>query len=268
MRAKTKKDLILQLIIVAIILPLIFWWHPTGEYRFIFKWGAIILSSLLYFVLNRVWKWKEADEDEKPLWYEKKQRSLWEHHSSNEEKPMPNAEKAAIATVTKKEQDIEAERYRRDRRNNLWLIVAFAALALLMVTGIALVSTRSKSATCNQVYINTGSPKNDVLNDGTFVYTGEWKGQGVPQKCQLEFTIENGEVKNAIYTNINYNVQIPLLGHVEDKRLIFTDLSGGQNLMLDLSIPYESITYIEGYGMDYEHENQTSQLVLQRVIKD
>ncbi len=261
MRAKTKKDLILQLIIVAIILPFIIWWHPTGPYRVVIKWCAIGLSSLLYFVLNRLWKWKEADEDETPLWYEKKQKQV-------EDKAK---EQKTVESVTALPASQVEEINQRDRHTNRWLVIIFVALAALMVYGIILVSQRQDPKTGDRVYINNeGSaqqPTDNGLKDGIYRYTGEWKGQGIPQECRLEFTIEDGAVKSALYTNVNYNVSIPMLGKVVDKRLIFNDLSGGNNLMLDLSFPYENIAYIEGYGMDYEHENETSQLVLRRVIK-
>ena len=261
MRAKTKKDLILQLIIVAIILPLIIWWHPTGPYRVVIKWGAIGLSSLLYFVLNQLWKWKEADEDETPLWYEKKQQQT--EDTTKEKKAVEPA--AAIPAAQMEEIN------QRDRHANRWLLLIFIALAALMVYGIILVSQRQDAKT-GDVYINHEVSAqqqliDNGLKDGIYRYTGEWKGQGIPQECRLEFTIEDGAVKSALYTNVNYNVSIPMLGKVVEKRLIFNDLSGGNNLMLDLSFPYESIAYIEGYGMDYEHENKTSQLVLRRVIK-
>lgn len=272
MRAKTKKDLILQLIIVAIILPLIIWWHPTGQYRVIIKWGAIALSSVLYFVLNNLWKWKEADEDEQPLWYEKQKTKDEEKLTGPKQvEKEPMASKSSESEVVLSAAQIEAIN-KRDRLSNRLIIVILVALAALMGIGIVMVSKRTDVKTGNQVYINNEATTQSQAaqgepRDGTYTYKGEWKGQGIPQECLLEFTVTDGKLSNALYTNVNYNVSIPLLGQIEGKRMIFKDMSGGEKLMLDLSFPYESPSYIEGYGMDYEHENSTSQLILRRVFK-
>lgn len=261
MRAKTKKDLILQLIIVAIVLPLIIWWHPTGPYRVVVKWGALALSGVLYFLLNYLWKWKEADEDETPLWYEKKEK---QEKSINEKPKDMEVVKTVQPTVN------HAEITKKDKRNNQWLIVVSVALAVLMA--VVLVRNTPTADRGNNVYINneTGVQQplpTSELNDGTYCYKGEWKGEGLPQKCRLEFTVKDGLLSDALYTNINYNVQIPLQGRAEGRSLIFTNLGGGQSLTLDLSFPDQRMLSMEGYGMDYEHENSASQIVLRRVFQ-
>lgn len=88
MRAKTKKDLVIQAIIGALIVYVLFIWHPDYHYKGVIKIVATVLAAMLYGVINKLWKWKEADEDDEPLWYEKD--GLWRKKKQETEDSQPN----------------------------------------------------------------------------------------------------------------------------------------------------------------------------------
>ena len=182
MRAKTKKNLILQLVVIAIILPLLIWWHPVGPYRVIIKWGAIALAGVLYAVLDSFWKWKAADEDEKPLWFEKKTKNdeNTEQPEESEKSIETEAEvetQAGIISNNAESSTSSADNNEDKDRTNFWLIVLISALALLMILAVILVINRKSNTTRRNItysqYMYDSNDYND-LNETEQKILGKW----------------------------------------------------------------------------------------------
>jgi len=126
MRAKTKKNLIIQLILIAILLPVLFVWNPGKSGR-ILKPVFMGVAAVLYVLIDRVWKWKEADEDEKPLWFEEKKTK--QKASQQEEEELTIEEPTLDPVFLAKAE----EQAKADRRSNMWLLAVSIAILLVMI---------------------------------------------------------------------------------------------------------------------------------------
>ena len=125
MRAKTKKDLIIQGIVGALIVYVLFLWHPDTQYRTIIKGIGTVLGALMYGVINKLWKWKEADEDDTPLW--------WETSKQSEATVSEEVEDNESLAEPVRSDDVEAQKHQlhADRNWNMWVFGVLLAIAVL-----------------------------------------------------------------------------------------------------------------------------------------
>ena len=105
------------------------------------------------------------------------------------------------------------------------------------------------------------------LEDGEYCYKGKWESaQHAAQPCKVEFIIKNGALIDCAYTNLKFNVRIPLKGTIEDNNLHFVSENDGK-LIIELKLSDNGMMLI-GEGTDYAHSGDKARLNLSKIELD
>lgn len=105
------------------------------------------------------------------------------------------------------------------------------------------------------------------LEDGEYCYKGKWESaRHAAQPCKVEFIIKNGALIDCAYTNLKFDVRIPLKGTIEDNNLHFVSESDGK-LIIELKVCDNGIMLI-GDGTDYAHSGDKARLNLSKIELD
>jgi len=68
MRAKDKKRSIIIFLAAAIAFPILMIWNPGFERPYNYLFCVFIVSALIH-IIDKIWKWEEADSDKQPSEY-------------------------------------------------------------------------------------------------------------------------------------------------------------------------------------------------------
>ena len=95
--------------------------------------------------------------------------------------------------------------------------------------------------------------------DGHYVYQGKWNSDTYPsQSCRVQFTKKGYKLSNCKYTNLRYNVSVPLSGSFDGNTLEFYSNGGKVNMSMTFSAPSYKGASLEGEGTDYDHGDNAS----------
>ena len=80
MRAKTKKEIVLVIIVMIVVIVFLIIWNP-GVHNNFAKIVSIAVGGVVYYIVDKLWKWEKADKDKSPSifsyeWKHRKEREM------------------------------------------------------------------------------------------------------------------------------------------------------------------------------------------------
>lgn len=115
-----------------------------------------------------------------------------------------------------------------------------------------------------------GAEENDIeasnvglnLADGNYVYEGLWKSQKYKtEPCRISFEKRGDNIYGSKYTNLKFNVSIPLKGIIDGDSLFFEGGKSGNELIIHLS---GDGNQLNGIGNDYTHKDLNVRVVFSK----
>ena len=101
------------------------------------------------------------------------------------------------------------------------------------------------------------------LTDGYHCYDGTWDSDGSAQPCRIEFRKDGKRIYNAVYTNLKWDVAVPMEGKLNGRTLELTGWNGSGQLDIFLELPTQPHRQFYGKGYDTAHETTWRKLTLQ-----
>lgn len=103
------------------------------------------------------------------------------------------------------------------------------------------------------------------LADGDYCYEGVWDSYDSRQPCRIVFSKYGKTISDATYTNLKWNVTIPMRGVLEDRTLSLKGDNGTGTLFIKLVLPDDPDETFEAEGFDGAHESTTTVLTLRKT---
>ena len=183
-------------------------------------------------------------------------------------KPIEKEEKVIAEVETPKAEIAKAEAVVPDEpKSQTWKkVCGIFIFAVIVFVGVYYYIQNEKSNSKSEEEIAQLNSE-AFLEDGEYCYKGKWESaQHAAQPCKVEFIIKNGALIDCAYTNLKFNVRIPLKGTIEDNNLHFVSENDGK-LIIELKVCDNGMMLI-GEGTDYAHSGNKARLNLSKIELD
>jgi len=183
-------------------------------------------------------------------------------------KPIEKEEKVIAEVETPKAEIAKSEAVVPDEpKSQTWKKVCgiFVFAVIVIVGGYYYIQNEKSNSKSEEEIAQLNSEA--FLEDGEYCYKGKWESaQHAAQPCKVEFIIKNGALIDCAYTNLKFNVRIPLKGTIEDNNLHFVSENDGK-LIIELKLSDNGMMLI-GEGTDYAHSGDKARLNLSKIELD
>ena len=190
------------------------------------------------------------------------------HKVEEATKPIEEKEKVIAEVETPKAEIAKAEAVVPDEpKSQTWKkVCGIFIFAVIVIVGVYYYIQNEKSNSKSEEEIAQLNSE-AFLEDGEYCYKGKWESaQHAAQPCKVEFIIKNGALIDCAYTNLKFNVRIPLKGTIEDNNLHFVSENDGK-LIIELKLSDNGMMLI-GEGTDYAHSGDNARLNLSKIELD
>jgi len=155
------------------------------------------------------------------------------------------------------------------RHQGLWYAVAGIAAGILLLGFFVLQKACDSKGSMNpELEVKPQLEAKPQLNDSIYRYEGNWNSpKHGAQPCRMEFEKKGNTLSNCKYTNLLYNVTVPLEGTIDGDTLRFSNVSNKYNLRINLAMPTVFDGNLVGYGIDHKHSDLRATLNLHAVAQ-